>query len=114
MIGILGRPAVIDSNHRLGGLNRKMHCPVTEINLCCPVVESKRGTQFSAVVVTCIAVGDRVSFCQSMIGEIQIPILSPVTPVKKTAVPVFRQRQLQVVDDGRPDDSFHIAVLTSG
>ena len=88
-----------------------MYCPVPEVDLRLPIVESEGCAWFDPIVVSHVAIGYGISLGQAVIGEIQVPILAAVSDVEKSPVPVLRQGKLHMIDNGRRNDAFHIAVL---
>ena len=113
-VGVLRILSVVSSDHRLAGVGHHVDGAVAKVDLRLPVVKPEGGAGLRAAVVSRIAVGHRIPFGHPVVGEIEIPVLPPVSPSEKPAVPLIRKRKLNVIVNRRADQSPQVALPGSG
>ena len=91
-IRVLCIVSVVVSDQPFARHDAKVYRAIAKIDFSLTVVETERGAGLDAVIVSHIAVGDRVAFCYPVVRKVQISVLAAIAPLKKAPVPVIGQR----------------------
>ena len=101
---------IIFLDEMLPSMHCKVYSAISKIDFSLAIIKTKRSAGLNSLIVSEITVCYSVTLRNSMVGVIEVSVLSSIAPLEKPTIPVFRQWKLGVEMDGCANNASHVTI----